>query len=488
MLIVYTITVSFIFIATLVIPIDSFSTTASLSRLYTFTSICPSSTTTSLYGYLDSLSSPTPESEDGNKIRPQSNFQPKKASSSSGGGIPCGRGPLGSYLDAMTGSSSTSNNKNEYPTNFNKNRKENFDDEEDFFQKTKKKKNNRASGSGAYLGQFLDSPLNQKTFLLDDARTDIRNLLTQRSIQSFMRLCEECRDPHSAKWIQEDFLQQKGNLLGYHGTGAKFIEDFGGRWDAPLLELTQQNPTTIVISSKRRGRGHGGWSPHNPYLKERWVETTVTIDPTNLATRILSVREQIAKEWVEDLNVLIEANEEILNSFYEGTQDMKETQERKAAYLVSNNSRFAAKLSSPYRRSNFDLLYNLCTQAAIHRILRDFQHTNDLSFYFLKDFYTNTAAKYFDGELEFGRADDFMEALLNIPPSITPDGTITRNPLLLAELIIQKRRVVAEDWKQLMARVQQDHTGIRQLLFNNQFQTSPRMDNFGDDLDSLSFQ
>jgi len=445
-----------------------------------------SPTSTALSGYLDGLSSPTPNDDNEKNKKPPSHFQPKKPlPSGGGGGIPCGRGPLGSYLDAMTGSSSTSNNDNGYPR---KNENDDYD-EEDFFQKTKNKKNNHASGSGAYLQNFLVTSINpNNAFYQDDARTDIRNLLTQRSIQSFMRLCEECRDPHSAKWIQEVFLEQKGNLMGFHGTGAKFIEDFGGRWDEPLLQLTQEAPTTIVVSAKRRGRGHGGWSKHNPYLKERWVEMTVNIDPTNLATRILSVREQIGMEWVDDLNVLIEANEEILNSFYEGAQDMKETQERKAAYLVSNNSRFATKLSSPYRRSNFDLLYNLCTQAAIHRILRDFQNSDDLSFHFLRDFYTNVASDYFDGELEFGRADEFVEELLDVPPCITPSGQIIRNPLLLAELIIQKRGVVAEDWKTLMERVPADHTGIRQLLFNNQFQSSSPMNNLGDDLDSLSFQ
>jgi hypothetical protein len=60
-----------------------------------------------------------------------------------------------------------------------------------------------------------------------NSRIDVRNLLTQRSIQSFMFLCEECRDPHSGKWIEE-FLGTK-NLLQYHGTGASFVT--GVTWD-----------------------------------------------------------------------------------------------------------------------------------------------------------------------------------------------------------------------------------------------------------------
>lgn len=106
-----------------------------------------------------------------------------------------------------------------------------------------------SSWTNAYLSAFLT---------VDDPRTDIRNLLTQRSIQSFMHLLEECRDPHSAKWIQEDFLRTGSGLLNYHGTGAGFIEEFGGTWDGALVEMTRQPKERMIISAKRRGRGHGG--------------------------------------------------------------------------------------------------------------------------------------------------------------------------------------------------------------------------------------
>ena len=35
----------------------------------------------------------------------------------------------------------------------------------------------------------------------NEARVDVRNLLTQRAIQSFMFLLTSVRDPHSAKWV-----------------------------------------------------------------------------------------------------------------------------------------------------------------------------------------------------------------------------------------------------------------------------------------------
>lgn len=98
-----------------------------------------------------------------------------------------------------------------------------------------------------------------------DGRINVRNLLTQRAIQSFLCLCESVRDPHSGKWIQ-DFLRCP-NQLEFHGTGASYTtiddERFGGTWDGPLLAMLDQPKDVIIVSAKRRGAGHGGWSKNN---------------------------------------------------------------------------------------------------------------------------------------------------------------------------------------------------------------------------------
>jgi hypothetical protein len=71
----------------------------------------------------------------------------------------------------------------------------------------------------------------------NNARTCVKSFLTQRAIQSFMFLLEECRDPHSGKWIQE-FLGLQ-NLLEYHGTGAFDIDRFP-QWEAVLLDMMEK--------------------------------------------------------------------------------------------------------------------------------------------------------------------------------------------------------------------------------------------------------
>jgi len=450
-----------------------------------------------LYGYLDSLSSNNNNNNNNNedienRIKKDDFIKPSDYKTP--GIIPSGRGPLGSYLDAVTsGTNMNSSSAND----------DNDTDENKVADET-------------YITPRATTRSRLTTIITgtDDARTDVRNLLTQRAIQSFLRLSEECRDPHSAKWIK-DFLNIQGNLVDYHGTGSKFIEDYQGVWDAPLIDMIRQPKDVIVVSAKRRGRGHGGWSKNNPYLEERWVEMNINIDPANLAHRILAVREQIANEWLTDLNVLIQANDELLQSFFDTVRSQRDSNgimstssssttsstphrafERTASIRMDATSRASTSLSSPLRRANFDLMYNLCTQAAIHRILRNHKlimeektkynknprlDSFDSSNIFLKDFYLDRAEEYFDGNLEFGQADDFMEELLQTSPrfisSIMDNDmgstTVTTSselvdPVGAAELIIQKRKEVAEDWKALMSRVSEDHTRIRQNLYTNQ--------------------
>lgn len=213
------------------------------------------------------------------KHQNSNNSQWKQSSSANtkkpSGSVPCGRGPNRSYLDAVTGSSGSGSATSK--------------DEDD--SKDEGGVQKMDSWSNRYLSDFADNksgasittPMakrnnsdndNNNNNNNNDSRVDVLNLLTQRSIQSFMHLLEQCRDPHSGKWIQiqEDFLQT-GNLLDYHGTGARCIEEFGGTWHGSLISMIQEPKHTLIISAKRRGCGHGGWSSNNPYLQERLLKS-----------------------------------------------------------------------------------------------------------------------------------------------------------------------------------------------------------------------
>ena len=212
------------------------------------------------------------------------------------------------------------------------------------------------------------------------------------------------------------------------------------------------------------------------------MEIPIDIDPANLVSRILSVREQIATEWVQDIDILVEANNQILASFFNTLKNRRgghvsnannPSFERKAANMLNDVSRASVDASTPVRRANFDLLYNLCTQAAIHRILREKKANGgdrEGSFVFLRDYYTGRVDEYFDGELEYGRADDFIDELLQISPSVvwTGDGvTGLVDPVGAAESIIKMRNEVASEWKSLMYDVPKSHVGVQQALLAN---------------------
>ena len=129
------------------------------------------------------------------------------------GGIPSGRGPEASYLDIMTASSASNEDDDE-------------DDDQDEYEggwtipsslsptgmgqsrtSTVPDRSSRGGGGGTtgvgdgggyYRRLFSELPGDDDVEGLaigskDDKRTDVRNLLTQRSFQSFMFLLEQCR-------------------------------------------------------------------------------------------------------------------------------------------------------------------------------------------------------------------------------------------------------------------------------------------------------
>jgi hypothetical protein len=94
-------------------------------------------------------------------------------------------------------------------------------------------------------------------------RTDFRNLLTQRSLQSFVDLLNACRDPHTVRWL-EVFGDWK-NIVHFHGTGAFNLTRFP-TWDSMLLEMMEMPEDVVVVSTRKRGPGYGR-KMKNPYLK-----------------------------------------------------------------------------------------------------------------------------------------------------------------------------------------------------------------------------
>lgn len=144
--------------------------------------------------------------------------------------------------------------------------------------------------------------------------------------------------------------------------------------------------------------------------------------------------------------------------------------DRTAMTVLGNNIVQDGRASSPYRRGSFDLLGLLATQESIHRVLREYRLTGedrDVSFQWLKEFYVSRVALYFDGNQEYGRADDFLEELLLTAPSVKEmeNGKLGLiDPLRMAEDIISMRSTVARDWRDIVVDVPtKDHAELRKL-------------------------
>jgi len=203
--------------------------------------------------------------------------------------------------------------------------------------------------------RFSEGDRARKLFL---ARTCLKHFLTQRALQSFLFLLGEVHDPHTVDWIEE-FANAK-NLHEYHGTGALNFSRFES-WDSFLMDLMEEPEDEIVVLSVRRSRSGSNWqkmnllrqqgkldeqenknkTETNPYLKDETVEYVIDIDPPSLVSRMISVREQLSKEWVEDLDVVFEHHEMILEQYEdfvnEGRNEEKDSATEDIAKKVMNN-------------------------------------------------------------------------------------------------------------------------------------------------------
>ncbi len=242
------------------------------------------------------------------------------------------------------------------------------------------------------------------------------------------------------------------------------------------------------------------------------VEIEIDVDPPSVAGRMLSVRQKISEEFVQDLDLLIAANREIMPSYNQRCLDARNDEEctraddedefedrcnieplevgamagdfnfgqrtiqmfeRASIYMLNNHPNFNDPGSTQLRSTSFDLLFLLSTQESIHRLLKSYKKAGEekeVSFNWLLEYYTKSLEKYFDGNQSFGRADDFLDDLLLTPPSLkTIDGNMGFiDPLLIVEDIIRVREEVASEWKDLVSLAPLEHEGLRQAIFVKQ--------------------
>lgn len=245
-----------------------------------------------------------------------------------------------------------------------------------------------------------------------------------------------------------------------------------------------------------------------------------------MVTRIISVREQISKEWKDDLATLVRTNDRILDEYEEKQrvaemQAMKEDEEedddeeeevekgtylqdmaspyrasqeeggksveydRNAMVYLTNSISTQGQAASPFRRSNFDLLLLLCTQESARRVLSEYKDDTEDEFRkekynLLNSFHKKHAKKYFDGhDYSFGRGDQFLEAFLMESPiaRTTESGSLALiHPVAIMEDLLRLRSTIAQEWKSIVDTIPDEHLNLRRILFDRHLMESSNWD------------
>lgn len=299
---------------------------------------------------------------------------------------------------------------------------------------------------------------------------DFPLFLNQCSLQSFLFLVKSLRDPQTVLWL-ESFTRPtiplhteqpkhtfptggsaESRLLNYHGLAALNTTLFP-TWDSYFAQLLEQPGETFIVES------------HSKYIPDYEME----IKPASLCARILSVREQIAREFVRDLDVIAAMGGRTLESYWKSIKKLKESDGQQGTKMERENLMFLEfnvdndYAPSPLRKGNFDLLALLATQEAINRVLN---RQNDEQTQFLQDFYAARFLSHFTGAQPYGRADDFLEELLSSSPVMRskPDGGTTLiDPIRIAGVIVKEREKVAMEWKSTAQTIPDEHLEIKRL-------------------------
>jgi hypothetical protein len=375
--------------------------------------------------------------------------------------------------------------------------------------------------------------------LLDqEAPADIRLFLTQCSIQSFMFLLAQTRDLHTIKWL-DTFTRP---TTGPFGEGCKDYDQIDFYNDASFSTQKEDAPAFIANDKKLSSRMlyYHGLSALNTTIFPTWesyfrllleepveeivVETnnhlvrefTIDINPASLCSRILSVRDQIAKEWVGDLDVIARMGGQIFYSYWDNIEKERESQEwrvkekdekdespstrggeskwvpvpplasqdrsaglerQSLSFLEWDPNEYMEHAPSPLRQGNFDLLILLATQESVRRIVSggtvgvEDTASDRGGVDFLRTFYLERRASIFNrGSSRYGRADDFLEELmLSSPRMVTSEEKgkpVLIDPLRIAEVVVLERERVAKEWIEVAKTSPEEHTEIRKLQLN----------------------
>lgn len=148
--------------------------------------------------------------------------------------------------------------------------------------------------------------------------------------------------------------------------------------------------------------------------------------------------------------------------------------DRTAMQILNNHMSMETFAPSPLRKGSYDLLILLSLHESIHRLLREYKFDGEkkaVSFAWLRDFFVEKVDESFDGKVNYGSGEDFIEEVLVSAPSVkTIEGGIVElvDPKAIACDIIRTRSEVLSDWREILEQVPEFHIDLRKKLLSKQ--------------------
>lgn len=285
----------------------------------------------------------------------------------------------------------------------------------------------------------------------------INDFVTQRALQTLIFYQTQNRDEVTAGWLSR-FEDHQG-IERFHGTQGLHLP-----WDEYLASLCQAEDEQIVVELRKRG---GDKRSKNPYLKDRYFNYTVSIEPRNLANRIFELRTALAIEWRSDLlgiaGVLAELTRSRTAVVVNGTDD--------AAGLtmpwLEAYDPIGVGDATAFRLGNFDLLLRLSAYEAVKRTLRQLEQVKTphakLNHAFLKD-YLKKRGKVFRGDGPYGVASSFLTELADMPAYIHDydprQKPVFIDPVAMADLVMKEQLNIVELWRSLLDHIPEDNRRV----------------------------
>mmetsp|Transcript_7143 Transcript_7143/g.27351 ORF Transcript_7143/g.27351 Transcript_7143/m.27351 type:complete len:332 (-) Transcript_7143:78-1073(-) len=279
--------------------------------------------------------------------------------------------------------------------------------------------------------------------------SEVADLLTARTVETVATFFEALRDPVSRDWVKDFFKLH-------------FEEEEHARTQAFLRRMMNSEPEEVTVKQLRRKRQG---SPNNPFLKndKPVFSYTVLIEPRVIADKIMDQREELAVEWIKDLQRISAENDSILRHYKDRS--------RSRQYVYSGDE-IEVWNNSPHRSKNYQELKDVITERGITRALRSLRKADNRP---ALSWLEKIMAKAEEKGL---RGDALLEGMIRGPMLLLPQRSENKlrvvEPEKVTELVMKSRVQVANDWMAELSSAAEVHKQLRAERISQMFDGSAR--------------